>query len=99
MKPHRGSSILVLGILSLVTCAPLGIPAWLMGNNDLREMNLGLMDPSGRDSTGAGRVCGMIGTAIFILSIVVVLVVLLMGGIGAVAASKATSRQHTEMTP
>lgn len=39
MKPHRASTILVFGILSLVVCAPLGIAAWIMGNNDLRDMN------------------------------------------------------------
>jgi len=27
MKPHRGTLILVLGILSLVCCGPLGIAA------------------------------------------------------------------------
>jgi hypothetical protein len=99
MKPHRATTILVLGILSLVICAPLGIAAWVMGNNDLREMNSGFMDASGRDSTSAGRICGIIGTALFILWILVVMFMLVMGGIGAVAASQSASRQHTEMTP
>src|SRR5262249_21073957 len=35
--PHRGSLILTLGILSLVVCHPLGLFAWIMGNNDLKE--------------------------------------------------------------
>jgi hypothetical protein len=99
MKPHRGTTVLVLGILSIVVCQPLGIAAWVMGNNDLREMNNGLMDPSGRDSTSAGRICGIIGTALMILWLLVVMVVLVMGGIGAVAASQSASRQRTEMTP
>ena len=99
MKPHRGTTVLVLGILSIVVCQPLGIAAWVMGNNDLREMNNGLMDPSGRDSTSAGRVCGIIGTVLMILWLLVVMVVLVMGGIGAVAASQSASRQRTEMTP
>jgi predicted acyltransferase len=99
MKPHRGTAVLVLGILGIVICQPLGIAAWVMGNNDLREMNNGLMDPSGRDTTNAGRICGIIGTALFILSILLMMVVLVMGGIGAVAASQSASRQHTEMTP
>jgi hypothetical protein len=99
MKPHRATAVLVLGILSLIVCAPLGIAAWVMGNNDLREMNNGLMDPSGRDSTNAGRICGIIGTALLILWFVVMIFILVMGGIGAVAASQSASRQHTEMTP
>jgi hypothetical protein len=68
MKPHRANVVLVLGILSLVmTCLPFGFPAWFMGNRDLREMEGGLMDPSGRDTTNAGRICGIIGTALFVL--------------------------------
>jgi len=38
----------VLGILGLVICQPVGIAAWLMGSNDLKEMDSGAMDPEGR---------------------------------------------------
>jgi len=62
-KPHRGVLILVLGILSIVLCGFFtGIPAWVMGNNDLKEMEQGIMDPSGRGMTQAGRIIGMIIT-------------------------------------
>jgi hypothetical protein len=65
LAPHRGSLILVLGILGLVLGGigfVLGIMAWILGRNDLREMDAGRMDPSGRDTTNTGLVCGMIGT-------------------------------------
>ena len=78
MKPHRGSNVLVFGILSIVICPPLGIAAWLMGNNDLREMNAGLMDPSGRGATSAGRICGIIGSLLMILAIVLIIGALIM---------------------
>lgn len=71
MKPHRGTTILVLGILSLVLCAPLGIAAWIMGNSDLKEMDAGVMDPSGRSTTNAGRICGIIGTILLIIGVLV----------------------------
>ncbi|MBN2182674.1 MAG: hypothetical protein JW715_12250, partial [Sedimentisphaerales bacterium] len=48
MKPHRGTLILILGILGLVCCVICGIIAWVMGNTDLREIDAGRMDPSGR---------------------------------------------------
>jgi len=49
MKPHRGTLILVLGIVSIFVCGIiLGPIAWVMGNNDLREMSAGTMDPSGK---------------------------------------------------
>jgi len=70
MKPHRGTLILVLGILGLVVCGPLGIAAWVMGSGDLKEMDAGTMDPAGRGTTQAGKICGIIGTILFILSLV-----------------------------
>jgi hypothetical protein len=63
LQPHRGTAVLVLGILSLVMgCFPLGIVSWVMGNSDLSAMRRGEMDPSGEGITQAGRICGMIST-------------------------------------
>jgi hypothetical protein len=71
MKPHRETLILVLGILSLVICQPLGIAAWIMGGSDLKEMAAGTMDASGRSGTNAGRICGIISTVLFALGFLV----------------------------
>lgn len=83
MKPHRGTLILVLGILSLVVCAPLGIAAWIMGNGDLKEIDAGAMDPTGRSLTNAGRICGMIGTILLAVSIVAMIALFGLGLMGA----------------
>lgn len=64
--PHRGTTVLVLGIA-----------AWVMGNNDLREMAAGRMDPSGRDLTNAGRICGMIAGIFAIVGVAITVVVFL----------------------
>jgi hypothetical protein len=87
MKPHRATLILVLGILSLVCCAPCGIFAWIMGNGDLKEMDSGTMDPSGRSNTNAGRICGMIGTILLVLQLLagVAWLVMFLGAAGAAA--------------
>lgn len=71
MKPHRGTLILILGILGLVVCGPLAIAAWVMGAGDLKEMDAGTMDPSGRGTTNAGKICGIIGTILLILGLVI----------------------------
>lgn len=76
-QPHRGAIILTLGILSLVICAILGIVAWVMANHDLRLMNAGQMDPSGRGITQAGKVCGMIGTILMCIGLVLTVLYLL----------------------
>lgn len=70
-EPHRGTLILVLGIISLVTVAiglcwvaglPLGIAAWVMGHRDMKKMKANLMDPEGKGLTQGGFICGIIGT-------------------------------------
>jgi hypothetical protein len=67
-QPHRGGTILALGILSLLFhCAPLGIVAWVMGGSDLAAMRRGEMDRAGEGTTQAGRVCGIIASALFII--------------------------------
>src|SRR6056297_725851 len=69
-EDHRGVTVLVLGILGLVCCFILGIVAWVMGNSDLQKMDQGLMDPSGRDLTQAGKICGMISVILQIIGFV-----------------------------
>jgi hypothetical protein len=58
-----------------VLCQLLGIAAWRMGTDDLREMDLGQMDPSGRDLTNAGRICGMVATVILIFQLALMQIV------------------------
>ena len=71
MQDHRGTLILVLGILSLIICQPLGIASWLMGNGDLRAMDAGTMDPEGRGLTQAGKICGVVSVVICAIGLVV----------------------------
>ncbi|HUS33455.1 MAG TPA: hypothetical protein VMZ53_33365 [Kofleriaceae bacterium] len=63
--PSRGSTILVLGILSLVVCSILGPIAWSMGNEEQRRIAAGQAPPDGNVS--AGRICGMISSILLIL--------------------------------
>jgi hypothetical protein len=65
----------LLGILSLIVCAPLGIAAWIMGSNDLAAMRSGRMDRSGESVTVVGQILGISGTVFFALGIVGALVV------------------------
>lgn len=70
LEPHRGSLILVLGILSILGIgSPItGIVAWVLGNSDLAKMRQGLMDREGESTTNAGRILGIISTVLFTLS-------------------------------
>jgi len=86
LKPHRGTTVLVLGILGLVVCVICGIIAWVMGKNDLREMDAGVMDPSGRGTTNAGRICGMISVILACVGFAIWLILVIVG-VGAAAVS------------
>ena len=76
-EPHRGTLILVFGILGLFISAIFGIVAWILGSADLKEMDAGRMDPEGRSNTQIGVYLGM---ASVILTAVVVLCVCLFYG-------------------
>jgi hypothetical protein len=88
-KPHRGTLVLVLGILGIVLCGICGIVAWVMGRSDLKEMDAGLMDPSGRGVTNAGKICGIVGTVLMGLWLLWVLFVMVLG-VGAAAVGAAS---------
>lgn len=70
VKPHRGTLILVLGILGLAVCVICGVIAWVMGNADLKEMDAGRMDPSGRGLTQGGKICGMVSVILACIGLV-----------------------------
>lgn len=87
--PHRGTTVLVLGILSLVlwigcgiVALILGIIAWVMGNSDLAEIRAGRMDPEGESATNAGRVCGIISVVGGLVLIFFVLIIVLLTAAG-----------------
>ncbi|NBB95889.1 MAG: hypothetical protein GVY16_09150 [Planctomycetes bacterium] len=69
--PHRGGTILDPGILGLVCCGICGICAWVMGSGDMKQINAGVMDPSGKGVTQAGKILGIIGTILWILGVVI----------------------------
>jgi len=67
----QGTTVLVLGILSLAVCGILGPFAWSMGNKALREIDA---DPSrtygNRGQIVAGRICGIIASVFLIIGVV-----------------------------
>jgi hypothetical protein len=81
MRPHRGVLVLVFGILGLVCCMIFGIVAWVMGSSDLREMDAGRMDPSGRGLTQAGKICGIISVVLLIVTTVLGILFAILGAL------------------
>ncbi len=69
-RPHRGGTVLTMGILGLACCIIFAIIAWAMGSSDLRDMTAGHMDRTGEGMTRAGLICGIIGVIVGILAII-----------------------------
>lgn len=79
MKPHRGSSLLVFGVLSILTTwcfvgSVVGLVIWIFATADLEEMDKNLRDSSGRTMTKTGRILGQISTIIGAIWIVATII-------------------------
>lgn len=80
-EPHRGTMILIMGILGLVMCPIVGIAAWIMGKNDMRAINEGRMDPEGKQLTQVGMILGIVATCLLALQMVILVIYLVIFGI------------------
>lgn len=79
VEPHRGTLILILGLLGFC-CIFTGIAAWIMGGSDLKKMQAGQMDRSGEGLTKAGWILGIVTTALSILGIIAQIAMAVIGG-------------------
>lgn len=73
------TTILVLGILSLVVCGVLGPFAWSMGTKALREIDASQGALGGRDTVNIGRILGIVSTVLLIIGAVFVIGFLVIG--------------------
>lgn len=83
-KQGRGGIILTLGILSVVLFGPLtGIPAWIMGHGDVKEIRAGRIPQSEHGLTTAGMVLGIVGTCIGAIVIIGIFLAIAISIVGA----------------
>lgn len=75
-----GTTILVLGILGLLLCAPVGIAAWVMGNNALKEMEASGAVYTNVGTIKAGKILGIVATAFMALGVIFSVVLVATGG-------------------
>jgi hypothetical protein len=79
--PTHGSATtaLVLGILSLVICGPLGIPAYIIGRRAEREVLASQGSLSGAGLAKAGWIMGLIAMILMVLGILLLIGLLAVG--------------------
>lgn len=78
-RDSNSGTILVLGILSIVMLPILGPIAWVMGNNSLKAIDMGMTNPADRSNVNAGRVCGIIGSIILVMASVILAIYIAFG--------------------
>ena len=67
--------ILVLGILSLFLCSILtGIPAWIMGKQELAKIDSGQAPAEGRTMAQIGMILGIVSVVLFVVGIIMSMV-------------------------
>jgi TRAP-type C4-dicarboxylate transport system permease small subunit len=68
-ESSQATTALVLGILGLICCQPLGIIAWVLANKELEGIRSGLRNPDNQGMATAARVLGIIGAVFLALGI------------------------------
>ena len=70
----QGTTVLVVGILSLVVCGLLGPVAWVMGTNALQEIDQNPLAYSNRGLVVAGQICGIVATVLLVIGVLMALI-------------------------
>jgi ABC-type phosphate transport system permease subunit len=93
-ETSQATTALVLGILSVVVCQILGPIAWVIGHKELEAIDGGRRPPVNRGMAQAGKILGIVGTALLGLVVLAVIawVVILVLGISTAIFSELPSR-------
>ncbi|QIG45694.1 DUF4190 domain-containing protein [Nocardioides anomalus] len=83
----QATTVLILGIVSIVVCGLVGPFAWVMGNRVVGEIDASGGQYGGRSSANAGRIIGMIVTILLGLSLLFVVAVVIIAVIGVSTSS------------
>ncbi|MEZ5330512.1 MAG: DUF4190 domain-containing protein [Thermoanaerobaculia bacterium] len=66
----RATTSLILGILGVVCCGLLAPVAWYLGSQELQAIAAGQSPAAGEGVAKAGKILGIIGSVLLILSLV-----------------------------
>ena len=81
-RPRQSSNAgwaLAMSILGLVCCILFSVPGFVMGRNELRDIDAGLVEPSNRGLALAAQIIGGIGMLLIVGFVAIILVVLVAG--------------------
>jgi hypothetical protein len=75
----QATTSLVLGILGLALCGLLAPFAWYIGGAAVKEIDASPHAYSGRSEANAGRIMGIVGTALIALAVVALIGIVVLG--------------------
>lgn len=76
------TTVLILGILSLVLCQFLGPVAWVMGRRARDEIDASQGTIGGRGLVNAGYICGIVATCLLVLGLLFLVFGIVVGVVG-----------------
>ncbi len=82
---HRAGFVLAFSLLGWFFCPVFSIAAWLMGRGDLRQMDRGVMDESGRTVTQVGTIVAIVHCVVTALGLAAMLLFLIFGAVASVS--------------
>ena len=71
-RSTQSTTILVIGILSIICCQIAGPIAWYMGRQELRRIRAGLVSRQDEGTAKTGMILGIVSTVLLTLGILLV---------------------------
>jgi hypothetical protein len=86
-KHPQATTAMVLGILGLVLCGVIGPFAWVIGSKAVKEIDASPNAYSGRSEANAGKIMGIVGTALLGLTVAIIGLAVIGLAVGASSSS------------
>ena len=83
----QATLVLILGIVGIVVCGLVAPFAWVMGNRVVNEIDASNGQLGGRSQAQAGRICGIVGTALMGLGLLFAVVIVIIAFAGVATSS------------
>jgi uncharacterized Tic20 family protein len=81
-EQSQATTALVIGIIGVVVCQILGPFAWWMGQKEIEAIDKGNRPPENRGTAQAGKILGIVGTALLGLGILAIIAVVILIAVG-----------------
>jgi hypothetical protein len=86
-ESSQATLALILGIVGIFLVQLAAPFAWWLGGKEVKAIEAGRRDPANRGQAKAGQILGLIGTILWILTTLLIIIIFIGGGIAAFSGS------------